>query len=102
MVAPTDVQPKTFADGVIQVENQLNNQSGKISNNNDLTLTVRDKINNTGGELQLPELKFAGQEFENQGGKLSANQIDIQASKVNNQQGQLNAVQALDNAQCPK
>ena len=96
VVAPTDVQPKTFADGVIQVENQLNNQSGKISNNNDLTLTVRDKINNTGGELQLPELKFAGQEFENQGGKLSANQIDIQASKVNNQQGQLNAVQALD------
>ncbi|WP_228270355.1 hemagglutinin repeat-containing protein [Acinetobacter colistiniresistens] len=96
VVAPTDVQPKTFADGVIQVENQLNNQSGKISNNNDLTLMVRDKINNTGGELQLPELKFAGQEFENQGGKLSANQIDIQASKVNNQQGQLNAVQALD------
>lgn len=96
VIAPTDVQPKTFADGVIQVENHLNNQSGKISNNNDTTLTIRDKINNSGGELQLPELKFTGQEFENQGGKLSANQIDIQANKVNNQKGQLNASQALE------
>ena len=96
VIAPTDVQPKTFADGVIQVENHLNNQSGKIHNNNDTTLTIRDKINNTGGELQLPELKFTGQEFENQGGKLSANQIDIQANKVNNQKGQLNASHALD------
>ncbi|MEB6478665.1 two-partner secretion domain-containing protein [Acinetobacter vivianii] len=96
VIASTDVQPKTFADGVIQVENHLNNQSGKISNNNDTTLTVQDKINNTGGELQLPELKFTGQEFENQGGKLSANQIDIQANKVNNQKGQLNASQALE------
>ncbi|MEN5171141.1 hemagglutinin repeat-containing protein [Acinetobacter higginsii] len=96
VVAPTDVQPKSFADGVILVENQLNNQSGKISNNNDTALKVTDKINNTGGELQLPELKFTGQVFENQGGKLSANQIDIQASNVNNQKGQLNAVQALE------
>ena len=96
VIQPKDIVPKTFADGVILVENQLNNQSGKISNNNDTALKVTDKINNTGGELQLPELKFTGQVFENQGGKLSANQIDIQASNVNNQKGQLNAVQALE------
>ncbi|EOR07411.1 hypothetical protein F896_01784 [Acinetobacter genomosp. 15BJ] len=96
VIQPKDIVPKTFADGVILVENQLNNQSGKISNNNDTALKVADKINNTGGELQLPELKFTGQVFENQGGKLSANQIDIQSTNVNNQKGQLNASQALE------
>lgn len=97
---PTDITPKTFDAGQIQIAQDIHNVSGQILNNADITLKVQDNIKNNGGEIQLPELQFNGQNFENQEGKFTAKVINITAQNANNQKGEINATESFDlNAQ---
>ncbi|MGN0935652.1 two-partner secretion domain-containing protein [Acinetobacter amyesii] len=93
---PTDVMPKTFDAGQIQIAQDIHNVSGQILNNADITLKVQDSIKNNGGEIQLPELQFNGQNFENQAGKFTAKVINITAQNANNQKGEINATESFD------
>ncbi|MGE8572673.1 MAG: hemagglutinin repeat-containing protein [Acinetobacter amyesii] len=100
-VAPTESSvPKTFAAGNIQIAKDIQNIAGQIVNNADINLNVQDSIKNNGGEIQLPELQFNGQNFENQAGKLSAKVINITAQNADNQKGLIDATESFDlNAQ---
>ncbi|WP_174492312.1 hemagglutinin repeat-containing protein [Acinetobacter sp. Marseille-Q1623] len=93
---PTDITPKTFDAGQIQIAQDIRNVSGQILNNADITLKVQDSIKNNGGEIQLPELQFNGQNFENQEGKFTAKVINITAQNANNQKGEINATESFD------
>ncbi|BCX73166.1 hemagglutinin repeat-containing protein [Acinetobacter sp. Tol 5] len=95
-VAPTDLTPKTFEAGNIQIAQDMSNIDGAIVNNADISLNVRDSIKNNGGEIQLPELQFNGQNFENQQGKLTAKVVNITAQRVDNQKGLIDANQSFD------
>ncbi|MCV2442582.1 two-partner secretion domain-containing protein [Acinetobacter bereziniae] len=95
-VAPTDLTPKTFEAGNIQIAQDMSNIDGAIVNNADISLNVRDSIKNNGGEIQLPELQFNGQNFENQQGKLTAKVVNITAQQVDNQKGLIDANQSFD------
>ena len=99
-VAPTDLTPKTFEAGNIQIAQDIANVEGAIVNNAEINLKVQGSIKNNGGEIQLPELQFNGQYFDNQQGKLTANVVNITAQQVDNQKGVINANQSFDlNAQ---
>lgn len=93
---PTDITPKTFDAGQIQIAQDIHNVSGQILNNADITLKVQDSIKNNGGEIQLPELQFNGQNFENQEGKFTAKVVNITAQNANNQKGEINATESFD------
>lgn len=95
-VAPTDLTPKTFEAGNIQIAQDITNVEGVIVNNADISLKVQDSIKNNGGEIQLPELQFNGQNFDNQQGKLNANVVNITAQQVDNQKGVISANQRFD------
>lgn len=95
-VAPTDLTPKTFEAGNIQIAQDMSNIDGAIVNNADISLNVRDSIKNNNGEIQLPELQFNGQNFENQQGKLTAKVVNITAQQVDNQKGLIDANQSFD------
>ncbi|BAP36441.1 hypothetical protein AS4_15010 [Acinetobacter guillouiae] len=95
-VAPTDLTPKTFDAGNIQIAQDIANVEGTIVNNADISLNVQDSIKNNGGEIQLPELQFNGQNFDNQQGKLTANVVNITAQQVDNQKGVISANQRFD------
>lgn len=95
-VAPTDLTPKTFEAGNIQIAQDITNVEGVIVNNADISLKVQDSIKNNGGEIQLPELQFNGQNFDNQQGKLTANVVNITAQQVDNQKGVISANQRFD------
>ena len=100
-VAPTESSvPKTFAAGNIQIGQDIQNIAGQIANNADINLKVQDSIKNNGGEIQLPELQFNGQNFENQAGKLTAKVVNITAQNADNQKGLIDATERFDlNAQ---
>ncbi|RZG78532.1 filamentous hemagglutinin N-terminal domain-containing protein [Acinetobacter sp. WCHAc060033] len=100
-VAPTESSaPKTFAAGNIQIAQNIQNIAGQLVNNADINLKVQDSIKNNGGEIQLPELQFNGQNFENQAGKLTAKVINITAQNADNQKGLIDATESFDlNAQ---
>ncbi|AYO55247.1 hemagglutinin repeat-containing protein [Acinetobacter wuhouensis] len=100
-VAPTESSvPKTFAAGNIQIAQDIQNIAGQIVNNADINLNVQDSIKNNGGEIQLPELQFNGQNFENQAGKLTAKVVNITAQNADNQKGLIDATDSFDlNAQ---
>ncbi|MFW1850729.1 hemagglutinin repeat-containing protein [Acinetobacter guillouiae] len=95
-VAPTDLTPKTFEAGNIQIAQDIANAEGAIVNNAEINLRVEGSIKNNGGEIQLPELQFNGQYFDNQQGKLTANVVNITAQQVDNQKGVINANQSFD------
>ena len=96
----TELTPKTFEAGKIQIAYDISNISGDILNNAEISLKVQDKIKNNGGEIQLPELQFNGQNFENQAGKLTAKVINITAQNADNQKGLIDATESFDlNAQ---
>ena len=95
-VAPTELTPKTFEAGNIQIAQDIANIEGAIVNNADISLNVQDSIKNNGGEIQLPELQFNGQNFENQQGKFTANVVNITAQQVDNQKGIISANQSFD------
>ncbi|MFW1914364.1 filamentous hemagglutinin, partial [Acinetobacter sp. ULE_I001] len=78
-VAPTDLTPKVFQAGNIQIAQDIANVEGAIVNNAEINLRVEGSIKNNGGEIQLPELQFNGQYFDNQQGKLTANVVNITA-----------------------
>ncbi|MCX5468914.1 hemagglutinin repeat-containing protein [Acinetobacter nematophilus] len=93
---PSDLTPKTFEAGHIQIAQDIANIEGRIVNNADISLNVQDSIKNKGGEIQLPELQFNGQNFENQQGKLTAKVVNITAQNVDNQKGLIDANQSFD------
>ncbi|WP_353167006.1 hemagglutinin repeat-containing protein [Acinetobacter sp.] len=93
---PSDLTPKTFETGNIQIAQDVANVEGSIVNNADISLNVQDSIKNNGGEIQLPELQFNGQNFENQQGKLTAKVVNITAQLVDNQKGLIDANQSFD------
>ncbi|WP_151803139.1 two-partner secretion domain-containing protein [Acinetobacter guillouiae] len=95
-VAPTDLTPKTFEAGNIQIAQDIANVEGAIVNNAEINLRVEGSIKNNGGEIQLPELQFNGQYFDNQQGKLTVNVVNITAQQVDNQKGVINANQSFD------
>lgn len=93
---PADFTPKTFDAGQIQIAQDIHNVSGQILNNADIRLNVQDSIKNNGGEIQLPELRFNGQNFENQDGQLIAQVVNITAHNVDNQKGSVIAGESFD------
>ena len=100
VVDSTELTPKTFEAGKIQIAHDISNISGGILNNAEISLKVQDNIKNNGGEIQLPELQFNGQTFDNQAGKLTAKVINITAQNADNQKGLIDATESFDlNAQ---
>lgn len=96
VVEPAELTPKIFEAGYIQIAQDIQNIAGQIVNNADINLRVQDSIKNNGGEIQLPELQFNGQNFENQDGKFTTKVVNITAQNVNNQKGFIGASESFD------
>lgn len=96
VVTPLDLTPKNFAAGNIQIAQDISNISGRMINNADITLKIQDSIKNNGGEIQLPELQFNGDNFENQQGKIYTQVANITAQNLDNAKGLMLASESFD------
>ena len=93
-------QINTQGSATLQSTGLINNDTGVITANQDITLTSQG-LNNTHGQIGSVAgslvLHSGDQIFNNQSGSLlSNNQINIQTTGLNNSQGQIVAQQLLD------
>lgn len=96
LVSPSNIITKKFDEGKIQIANRVDNISGAVNNNDDVTLKIQENIKNNQGYIQLPELLFNGQNFENQQGQFIAKTIKVDAKLIDNTKGIIEAKENFD------
>ncbi len=89
VATPIDTTPKTYDQGYIHVQEQLNNDQGAIIANGGVDLDSQNGLDNQGGQLNLGAIHIKGNSFNNNQGELTVKSADIQTSSFTNQQGQL-------------
>ncbi|MDH2505274.1 hemagglutinin repeat-containing protein [Acinetobacter baumannii] len=96
VATPIDTTPKTYDQGYIHVQEQLNNDQGAIIANGGVDLDSQNGLDNQGGQLNLGAIHIKGNSFNNNQGELTVKSADIQTSSFSNQQGLLQSLTSLD------
>ncbi|WP_375586698.1 hemagglutinin repeat-containing protein [Acinetobacter baumannii] len=96
VVTPVDTTPKTYDQGYIHVQEQLNNDQGAIIANGGVDLDSQNGLDNQGGQLNLGAINIKGNSFNNNQGQLTVKSANIQTSSFTNQQGLLQSLTSLD------
>ena len=76
--------PSTLADGMIKVQNKLDNSAGEIYANGGIDLTTNQGLMNGNGELGLRNLVVTGDQVSNQSGKIFTQSANFDVNTVNN------------------
>jgi filamentous hemagglutinin len=88
-------EPVQLAEGIIQINNGINNDAGSITANGGIDLTSNNGLTNS-GTLNVNKLNVTGTVLDNRNGTITSTQARINTSNIINTAGKLGSSSNLD------